>query len=93
MFPLFFVKKIKQKDNFTFTIEWDDGQLQSFRLSNLQKHCPCANCYENKSKQNEEVKAHKIVSVGRYALRIYFTEGCSKGIYSYEQLRQIGELI
>lgn len=92
------VRKISQKDNHTFVIEWNDGEVNNFRLNELQKLCPCAKCVDEiTGKQlldvksiNPDVRATRIVSVGRYALRIQFTSGCSTGIYSFDSLRRIG---
>lgn len=89
------IEEIKQKDNHTFTIKWTDGVEKDYRLSDLQKRCPCANCVDeasgvrvvNPETIDESVKARKISSVGRYAIRVDFTSGCSLGIYSYEDLR------
>ncbi len=93
------VEKIFQKDKHTFTVEWSDGLIVDFRLCDLQKRCPCAGCRDEitgKSLIDEktiphELRASAIESVGRYALRINFNTGCSKGIYSFDYLRQIAE--
>lgn len=85
----FFIKKIYQKDNFHFIIEWNDDKMGVYRLSNLQKLCPCASCIQNfDAKIDENVKAFKIQNVGRYALKIDFSSGCSKGIFSFDYLRE-----
>ncbi len=87
------IRKIWQKDNHTFTIEWSDGAVNDYRLSVLQKNCPCAGCGAAGREpsygraEQDDVRALRVSSVGRYALRIQFTSGCSKGIYSYEMLR------
>lgn len=89
------IRKIYQKDNCTFTIEWNDGVLSDYRLGELQKHCPCAQCTDeysgerlvDESQVDPNVRAERITSVGRYALRIDFTKGCSAGIYSFDMLR------
>lgn len=91
------VSSIKQKDNHTFSIVWSDGAVKDYRLSELQKRCPCANCVDestgkrilNDANVNADVRAVKIVSIGRYALRIQFTSGCSTGIYGYDMLYQL----
>lgn len=93
---IIFIKKISQCDNFNFSIEWSDGILQNYRLSDLQKQCPCAGCKDEKTGKTlinpaaikEDVRAIRLSSVGRYALRIQFNSGCSSGIYSYDFLRQ-----
>lgn len=95
--PPVLIKKIFQKDNFTFEIEWSDGVFVDYRLGALQKRCPCAQCYNPATgKQicveeliDSDVRAVRVASVGRYALRIQFVSGCSKGIYSFSMLRQL----
>lgn len=91
----YFARKIFQKDNVTFAIEWNDGVISDYRLSELQKRCPCANCVDERTGRrlvdeatiDEDVRAKRIVSVGRYALRIEYLSGCSTGIYSFDMLR------
>ena len=91
------VKKISQKDNHTFAIEWNDGIEQLFRLCDLQKQCPCAGCMDEitgkrivrEETLRKDVRATRIVNVGRYALRIQFTSGCSSGIYGFDMLYQM----
>lgn len=89
------IKAIQQKDAHAFTIVWNDGKEQDFRLSDLQRNCPCANCVDENTGRKlldpntvkEDVRAETIRNVGRYALQIQFTSGCSTGIYSYNHLR------
>lgn len=95
--PVFFITEIQQKDNHTFTVVWNDGMCRDYRLSVLQQHCPCAGCQEKDGDKRlqavaDDVRAKRIVSVGRYALRIEYTGGCSAGIYSYDLLRVLGQL-
>lgn len=89
------IKKIIQKDKATFTIEWSDGVILDYSLSDLQKRCPCAKCMDastgkrmiDETSIDLNVQAKKIMNVGRYALRIEFTTGCSSGIYGFDMLR------
>jgi ATP-binding protein involved in chromosome partitioning len=89
------LQKIYQKDNYTFVIEWSDGVMREYRLSELQKECPCAGCVDEStgkrkvdpSHLREDVKAIRISNVGSYALRIQFSSGCSNGIYELDLLR------
>lgn len=86
------IKKIYQIDNYSFEVIWSDNKSQQFHLGTLQDLCPCAQCTEERTKGqkvkrvSDDVKAKKIYNVGRYGLRIDFTSGCSKGIYSYQFL-------
>lgn len=92
------IKAIAQKDHHQFTIEWTDGKICNYRLCDIQRHCICARCRDEKTGKmkihpaeiDDDVEATRIVSVGSYALQIYFTKGCSKGIYPFWLLRQIG---
>ena len=86
---LVLVKELKQLSNSTFSIVWSDDRLSVFALSDLQKKCPCARCQESRQECEEDVKATKISSVGNYALRIDFTKGCSRGIFTFHFLRTI----
>lgn len=95
--PPIFVKEIMQKDNHTFVIRWTDGKIGEYRLNELQKRCSCANCIDettgkrllDESTVKSDVKATKIYNVGRYALRIQFSSGCSTGIYPFEMLHNM----
>lgn len=70
-------------------VDWSDGLKSVYRLSDIQKTCPCAAC-EGHGSVHENVGAKGVVSVGRYALRVEFTSGCSLGIYNYDMLRKMG---
>ena len=90
-----FVRSIQQKDDHVFTIEWTDGMLADYRLSELQKRCPCASCVDESTGKrildrdsiDDNVRAKRVKSVGRYALRVDFTSGCSNGIFGFDLLR------
>ncbi len=83
--------ELQQIDRFEFVITWDDGISHRYRLSNLQKNCPCAGCSETPAEVDLNVCARKVEGVGQYALRFDFTSGCSYGIYSFDQLYELGQ--
>lgn len=93
------VEKFFQKDPATFTLQWSDGLMADFYLSDLQRRCPCAGCIEksvenkaeNKKTNRDELRVSTIERVGHYALRIYFTSGCNQGIYTFSFLRQMAQ--
>ncbi len=94
--PLF-LRQIWQKNNETFSIQWNDGLIQDFRLCDLQRQCPCAHCTDeitgkrllDSKMVSDDVRAVFIRSIGRYGLRIQFTSGCSTGIYTFDRLRKM----
>ena len=91
------IKLIEQVDNHRFAILWNDGIKGVYRLSHLQRRCPCAGCVDERTGQrrvdprqiDEDVRAVVIKNVGHYALRIQFTSGCTSGIFPYAMLHQL----
>lgn len=88
--PLF-ILQMRQIDPYSFSIQWSDESEDVFNLNQLQKSCPCAQCTQSSNNLQKEssVQARRILTVGRYALKIEFTSGCSTGIYSYDYLREL----
>jgi ATP-binding protein involved in chromosome partitioning len=54
----------------------------------LQRICPCIRC-GGKGKSSTETKALRIEKVGRFALKVQFSSGCSQGLYPYRLLRRL----
>ncbi len=86
---LVFATSLRQVDDYSFEISWTDGVVGVFFLADLQKVCPCVSCLKERPNLNKEVRAFRITSVGTYALRIHFTSGCSKGIFTFSFLRKL----
>ena len=93
----YYIRGIKQIDNTTLEIAWNDHAVSTFKLSHLQRNCPCAGCVEESTGERrilpetvpEELRAKKISSVGNYAIRIFFNSGCHHGIYTFDYLRSL----
>lgn len=83
------IRSIQQVNDTDFMIEWSNDSRIHYSLSDLQKNCPCAGCKEGKQPSDPAVRAYKIKSVGRYAIQIDFSSGCSKGIYDFDMLYNI----
>lgn len=87
------------KQNFTvewhlnrksFVLTFNDGLSIVGRARELQQMCPCIKCQSVKEKHiDPETAIHSIESVGNYALKFSFTKGCSKGIYTFNQLKKL----
>lgn len=69
-------------------ITWVDGFVTSHKLKELQQKCPCAACHETSPEDHGDVTAKEVTQVGRYALRIQFSKGCSNGLYSLDALKE-----
>lgn len=83
------IRSILQTSDTEFMIDWTNGSQIHYLLSEIQKHCPCAACAEGKKTNDPAVRAYKIRSIGRYAIQIDFSSGCSKGIYDFDMLYNI----
>lgn len=86
------IRRIEQPDRSHLKIEWMDGRVSMWALADLQRRCPCAGCYARKgqsSSADTDIGCVSVDQVGRYALRIQFTSGCSSGIYTYDMLHAI----
>jgi DUF971 family protein len=85
-------------------IDWKDGHRSEFALAYLRENCPCAQCAgthgapAHKEQQQKAdpfqmfkpaLKIERVEPVGSYAIRLYWNDGHSTGIYSYEHLRGI----
>ena len=86
-------------------IDWSDGRKQQYPLAELRDHCPCATCREKHQADAKkpavllpvlspaEAQPLRLVSmkpVGNYAYSIAFSDGHDTGIYTFEQLRELG---
>lgn len=88
----------------TLVVEWDDGQNCEYSLSLLRAECPCAECKEvhGTVKQSEPMDMialpivnasstvlDRVERVGNYAIQLYWQDGHSHGIYSWDYLRSL----
>lgn len=83
-------------------ILWSDGHNSTYSAFKLRSECPCAMCkgepgvfgryYETqKPKVNRDIEPVEIQSVGRYGLKIVWSDKHDLGIYSFDYLRQLCE--
>lgn len=89
-------EKIYQVDEKTLGIRWKDAHESQFAARFLRIQCPCAQCVDewtSERKVNEELVAAdihplKLSSVGRYGVRIDWSDGHGTGIYTFKWLRE-----
>ncbi len=92
-------KKIKlAAGNSTLAIHWSDGHESAYSYRFLRGKCPCATCGESAPLQDQVLGGLPILGqkplqperaelVGRYAVQIYWSDGHSSGIYTFQYLR------
>ena len=83
-------------------LKWNDDTESYISLKLLRENCPCAHCsgetdafgtvYKGPKQELLEgaYKALSMEKVGHYALRIYWGDRHSTGLYTYEMLRKLG---
>ena len=91
---------IKQSDQESLTVAWDDGLVTPLKIAQLRDECPCAECkgetilmqqilpvLKPKLPGHYEIKG--IVPVGSYAIQITWGDGHDTGLYSWDYLRSL----
>ncbi|MBU2800883.1 DUF971 domain-containing protein [Acidithiobacillus caldus] len=78
-------------------IDWADGSTSRVSFETLRVECPCAECKGHTPEQaqiitgKEEVNLTDIQAVGNYAVQLFFSDGHSTGIYTWEYLRLLSD--
>ena len=81
-------------------LAWIDGVESYLPLELLRKGCPCANCQGEPDAMGRVVRPsvelgpgstelRNMEEVGGYALRLYWGDGHSTGIYTFDYLRSL----
>jgi DUF971 family protein len=95
----------RNPDNSTFHISFDDGMEFDVTAKLLREHCPCAGCSgeevllykytpQNKTPLTEEsFMLEKAGIVGNYAIQLKWKDGHDTGIYNWQFLRELAQLI
>ena len=83
-----------------FEVSWSDRHDSvPFRL--LRGQCQCAHCVNEWTGERildpatipEDISIKKMEPVGGYAIRVHWSDGHNSGLYTWERLREIGELV
>ncbi len=88
---------IRQEGPSLLGITWSDGLTSSYPVRALRQACPCAHCIDehtgrpllNPASVPMDIHPVKLEAVGRYAIRIRWSDGHETGLYSFELLRQL----
>jgi ATP-binding protein involved in chromosome partitioning len=88
---------IRQADARHLAITWSDGRESRYEVRALRLACGCANCVDEWSGAErldpatvaDDIRPQAITPVGRYGLRIDWSDGHTTGIYSFRRLREL----
>jgi len=88
--------EIRRVDDRELHVTWADGHRSVFANRWLRQSCPCAMCVDELSGRrildpasvSPEVRAEEISLVGRYAIRIRWSDRHATGLYTFEKLRE-----
>ena len=88
---------LARKDPDTLVISWNDGTVSEYGVRFLRSSCPCAACVNewtgekmlDEARIPKDIKAARLLSVGRYAMAIHWSDGHKTGIYAYDYLKKI----
>jgi DUF971 family protein len=87
-------------------ITWSDGEIRNYAIAQLRNVCPCATCREKRKAPPtvdllpvitpdppEATRLKGMNPVGNYAYGIAFADGHDTGIFTFEFLRELGEVV
>lgn len=88
---------LARKDPDILVITWNDGSVSEFPSRFLRSSCPCAACVNewtgekmlDESRIPKDIRPARLISVGRYAMAIHWSDGHKTGIYAYDYLRKL----
>ncbi len=89
----------RRRDPRTLSVLWQDGRRDDLDVRDLRLACMCAQCVQEMSGRRmldpktvrTDVAPRTITSVGSYAITVAWNDGHGSGIYSFEQLRSLGD--
>jgi len=90
--------KIKAPHGATiFEISWNDGTLSRLPHKVLRGYCPCAECQGHhgitRFVEASNLELREISRVGNYAIGLTWGDGHSGGIFSFDYLRRLGDML
>lgn len=89
--------EIKQGKGQNLVIHWEDQHESIYASDYLRKHCRCAACVDewtgknllNEAQIPADIHPLELQGVGRYGIRINWSDGHNTGIYTFKYLREI----
>lgn len=87
------IRRVEERE---LHVTWADGHRSVFPNRTLRERCPCATCVHEITGQRlldpasvrPDIRAEEVALVGRYAIRIRWSDGHATGIYTFQRLRE-----
>ena len=81
------------------TIRWSDGRVSVFAIHFLRSECTCARCVNEVTGLRildprtiaDDLTVKDAQLVGRYGVKLVFSDGHDDGIYTWERLRELDD--
>src|ERR1700693_5921419 len=78
-------------------LTWEDGHEGDYSYDYLRGSCQCAACVDEwtgevlikKESIPKDIHPERIEAVGLYAIQVFWSDGHSTGIYSFDLLKKI----
>jgi DUF971 family protein len=88
--------EIRRVDDRELHIVWADGHQTVLANKSLRERCPCAACVHeftgermlNPATVPPDIRADEVSLVGRYAIKIRWSDRHATGIYTFQKLRE-----
>lgn len=89
--------EIVQQGETKLQIKWNDKHISDYTAQHLRLNCRCAICVDEATGAKrlkaadvaDDIRILDVGSVGRYAIRILWSDGHDTGIYTFEHLRSL----
>jgi DUF971 family protein len=86
---------IRRIDDREVHVSWADGHRTVYTNTHLRQTCPCAGCVDELTgvrtldprSVRPDIRAEAIELVGRYAVKVRWSDGHATGIYTFRSLR------
>ena len=93
--------QIIEESDSEISIKWSDDSETRYTAVQLRRSCPCAGCVDEwtgeKTLQDtnvpEDLTFKHTSIVGRYALNFHFSDGHETGIFSFNYLRDLNQIV
>lgn len=88
---------LSRQDPGILVVAWNDGTVSRYPSLFLRSACPCAACVNewtgekmlDEARIPKDIHPVRLISVGRYAMAIHWSDGHKTGIYAYDYLRKL----